>query len=162
MAKKESQQDIEKRALFYKIKRWQLGSVVLPILTLIVALVVIMFVGFIIPVLIFPVYSIVLFIVFRKKTKRLKAELLEKGGLNPEKIKEYTKIFNKAWTKQFIIWGIILLVGLLIIFDSQNASSKKSKNNQSEENGFIGSDGKYHEYIPEFGDDVNDWMEENW
>ena len=54
------------------------------------------------------------------------------------------------------------MVGLLIIFDSQNASSKKSKNNQSEENGFIGSDGKYHEYIPEFGDDVNDWMEENW
>ena len=162
MAKKESQQDIEKRALFYKIKRWQLGSVVLPILTLIVALVVIMFVGFIIPVLIFPVYSIVLFIVFRKKTKRLKAELLEKGGLSPEEIKEYTKIFNKAWTKQFIIWGIILLVGLLIIFDSQNASSKKSKNNQSEKNGFIGSDGKYHEYIQEFGDDVNDWMEENW
>ena len=121
-----------------------------------------MFVGFIIPVLIFPVYSIVLFIVFRKKTKRLKAELLEKGGLSPEEIKEYTKIFNKAWTKQFIIWGIILLVGLLIIFDSQNASSKKSKNNQSEKNGFIGSDGKYHEYIPEFGDDVNDWMEENW
>ena len=32
----------------------------------------------------------------------------------------------------------------------------------SSKNGFIGSDGEYHPYIPEFGEDVNNWMEENW
>ena len=43
-------------------------------------------------------------------------------------------------------------------------SSSPSYNyeDKTDENGFIGSDGEYHKYVPEFGDDVNDWMKENW
>ena len=158
----EKKNDVEKRELFYKMKRWKLGSIVLPLFPIIVALGAMFFVGFNLGVLYILMYAIVPFLLFRKKAKKIENELNDKGGLSPEQIKEYTEIFNKAWTKQFIIWGIILLASLLIIFGSRNASSKKSKNNQSEKNGFIGSDGKYHEYIPEFGDDVNNWMEENW
>ena len=28
--------------------------------------------------------------------------------------------------------------------------------------GFYDSQGEYHAYIPEFGEDVNNWMENNW
>ena len=40
--------------------------------------------------------------------------------------------------------------------DYGNSDSNKNSN------GFVGSDGKYHNYVPEFGDDVNNWMAENW
>ena len=47
-------------------------------------------------------------------------------------------------------------VNLALCNGSGSSSSSDGKN------GFIGSDGKYHAYVPEFGDDVNNRMEENW
>ena len=42
--------------------------------------------------------------------------------------------------------------------DDYYSSSNSNKNSQ----GFVGSDGEYHNYVPEFGDDVNNWMADNW
>ncbi len=59
----------------------------------------------------------------------------------------------------FLLFIVVCLAALLFLGSlvfSFFSSSSDSKD------GFIGSDGKYHEYVPEFGDDVNNWMEENW
>lgn len=45
---------------------------------------------------------------------------------------------------------------------SSGGSSYSSSSGSSSKNGFVGSDGEYHAYVPEFGYDVNNWMEENW
>lgn len=60
-----------------------------------------------------------------------------------------------------IVIGAICLV-CLIDDAASSSSSKQSSSSQSDKGGFVGSDGEYHPYIPEFGDDVNNWMEENW
>lgn len=61
---------------------------------------------------------------------------------------------------------VILLAALvaLIIYGISTFEPARSsdQNENSDKNGFIGSDGEYHPYVPEFGDGVNDWMEENW
>ncbi len=54
----------------------------------------------------------------------------------------------------FIIAVILAIVCFANYISDQVGSSSKS--------GFVGSDGEYHAYVPEFGDDVNKWMEENW
>lgn len=64
----------------------------------------------------------------------------------------------------FIIAGIVLVRSC----DSDSSdndyeySSGSSSNYDNSDRGFVGSDGKYHAYVPEFGDDVNNWMKENW
>ena len=40
--------------------------------------------------------------------------------------------------------------------------SRRSNHSSDSKKGFVGSDGEYHPYIPEFGNDVNEWMENNW
>ena len=70
-------------------------------------------------------------------------------------------------------WKVALTtiaISLLFVFCVSNffgmkfVSSSPSYNyeDKTDEDGFIGSDGEYHKYVPEFGDDVNDWMKENW
>lgn len=68
--------------------------------------------------------------------------------------------FLERKTKTIIIAVTIAvcigLIALTVSWISDKVSSSSSKK------GFYGSDGEYHPYIPEFGDDVNDWMENNW
>ncbi len=47
-------------------------------------------------------------------------------------------------------------------YNSKNSRSYTSSKYSNDKNGFVGSDGKYHRYIPQFGDGVNNWMKENW
>lgn len=42
------------------------------------------------------------------------------------------------------------------------SSSSSGSSSRSNRQGFTGSDGKYHDYVPEFGNDVNEWMANNW
>lgn len=56
----------------------------------------------------------------------------------------------------------IVIVIVFIIIACASCGSSSGSNSGGSSGGFVGSDGKYHEYIPEFGDDVNNWMEENW
>lgn len=59
-----------------------------------------------------------------------------------------------SWKAKAVIIAIALSLALLYVSCMNGSSSSKD--------GFIGSDGEFHEYIPEFGDDVNSWMKENW
>ena len=62
-----------------------------------------------------------------------------------------------------ILIGVIFVFVVSSFFGMKFVSRPKYNYSGNKDNGgFVGSDGKYHEYIPEFGDDVNDWMEENW
>lgn len=62
-----------------------------------------------------------------------------------------------------IVISIIFVFGVSEYFGMKFVSTPKYNYSDNKDNGgFVGSDGKYHEYIPEFGDDVNNWMEENW
>lgn len=45
---------------------------------------------------------------------------------------------------------------------NSSKSYTSSKYDYNKKDGFVGSDGKYHKYIPQFGDGVNNWMKENW
>lgn len=64
----------------------------------------------------------------------------------------------------------ILLCGLMVlaVFSCDFVSYHRDynyynyKGNGNSKDGFYGSDGEYHKYVPEFGDGVNNWMEENW
>ncbi|MBR6694319.1 MAG: hypothetical protein IKL62_05170 [Clostridia bacterium] len=78
---------------------------------------------------------------------------------------------GKAPTPKDIFWArvkilgpiiAIIIIGLIILIASSVSDSSSSNSDNNSKDGFIGSDGKYHEYVPEFGDDVNNWMEENW
>ena len=75
---------------------------------------------------------------------------------------------NKPASSKDTLIGIIALVVAAIFFfatcggSGSSSSSKKSSSKSSSSGGFVGSDGKYHAYVPEFGDDVNNWMAENW
>lgn len=61
----------------------------------------------------------------------------------------------------FIIVCIILVIcGVIASCTSGNSSSGRKSSSSS--GSFVGSDGKEHAYVPEFGDDVNNWMAENW
>ena len=55
----------------------------------------------------------------------------------------------------------VVIIAIVVCVSSCSSSGKRSSSS-SKKDGFYGSDGKYHEYVPEFGDDVNKWMEENW
>ena len=59
-----------------------------------------------------------------------------------------------------IIALLLVLVLCLSLVACGGSSSRRSSS--SSKKGFVGSDGEYHSYIPEFGDDVNDWMANNW
>ena len=49
------------------------------------------------------------------------------------------------------------------LYDSMENQYNNAVNSyNSNSSGFVGSDGEYHNYVPEFGDDVNNWMAENW
>lgn len=63
--------------------------------------------------------------------------------------------------KIFSAIAVILVVAMCACFVGCSSSSSR-KSSSSKKDGFYGSDGKYHEYIPEFGDDVNNWLAENW
>ena len=71
---------------------------------------------------------------------------------------------NQTNKKEMIIGVIACIIGAILFFATcgGDSSSSKSSSSSSKNNGFVGSDGKYHAYIPEFGDDVNNWMAENW
>ena len=74
-------------------------------------------------------------------------------------------IIPNIWEKinikaSFVITFIAVIFIGIILFGLPHKEKNNSKTDSKD--GFIGSDGKYHEYIPEFGDDVNNWMEENW
>lgn len=47
-------------------------------------------------------------------------------------------------------------------FSSSSSGSSYSGSSSSSKKGFVGSDGKYHEYNPNYSKEVNDWMAENW
>ena len=73
------------------------------------------------------------------------------------------KFQNRMVLVLFIVIVLAAVIFLGNVFGGFGSSSHSSNASDSEyKDGFIGSDGKYHEYIPEFGDDVNNWMEENW
>ncbi len=55
---------------------------------------------------------------------------------------------------------ILIIASMCICFAGCSSSSSSSRS--SKKSGFYGSDGEYHEYVPEYGDDVNNWMAENW
>ena len=60
---------------------------------------------------------------------------------------------------------VILAVMMLVVCFAGCGGSHSSgshSSGSSNSGGFVGSDGEYHSYIPEFGDDVNNWMAENW
>ena len=66
----------------------------------------------------------------------------------------------KIKTIAIIIAIIVVIGGIIASCTSGNSSSSGGSNSGSKS--FIGSDGKEHAYVPEFGDDVNNWMAENW
>jgi hypothetical protein len=68
----------------------------------------------------------------------------------------------KKITKLMCIAFVIVMLALCAVGCGGSSSSSKRSNSSSSEKGFVGSDGKYHAYVPEFGDDVNEWMKENW
>lgn len=61
-----------------------------------------------------------------------------------------------------IIIGSILMIAAFAAFLSDGSSGSGSYSSSRSSGGFVGSDGKYHSYVPEFGNDVNSWMAENW
>ena len=61
--------------------------------------------------------------------------------------------------KKIIALLLVLVLSLSLVACGGSSSRRSSS---SSKNGFVGSDGEYHPYIPEFGDDVNDWMADNW
>lgn len=61
-----------------------------------------------------------------------------------------------------IIIVILVIAVILGVCAASCSSGSSSSSSSGGKNGFVGSDGKYHNYIPEFGDDVNSWFEENW
>ncbi|MBR5825841.1 MAG: hypothetical protein IKY78_02030 [Clostridia bacterium] len=79
-----------------------------------------------------------------------------------------SKIATTATSKKKIKFLVILVAAMyaLLFFAGGIANScsgsSSSSSSSINKNGFVGSDGKYHAYVPEFGDDVNNWMAENW
>lgn len=72
---------------------------------------------------------------------------------------------KKPSGKKDMILGIVACVICAVLFFltcGGGSGSSKSSSSSSKKDGFVGSDGEYHAYVPEFGDDVNNWMEENW
>ena len=59
-----------------------------------------------------------------------------------------------------IIALLLVLVLSLSLVACFGSSSRRSSS--SSKKGFVGSDGKYHEYNPAYSDEVNDWMRDNW
>lgn len=57
---------------------------------------------------------------------------------------------------------IVVAIAVFIGFFAALAGFLSDEMSRPKRNGFYGSDGEYHPYISEFGDDVNDWMEDNW
>ena len=55
----------------------------------------------------------------------------------------------------------LVLIMLALCAVGCGGSSRRSSSSSSNK-GFVGSDGEYHQYIPEFGDDVNEWLKDNW
>ena len=58
------------------------------------------------------------------------------------------------------LWAVVAVIVVFCIIAAACSSSDDSSS--SSKSGFYGSDGKYHNYVPEFGNDVNSWMAENW
>lgn len=56
----------------------------------------------------------------------------------------------------------LVLIMLALCAVGCGGSSRRSSSSSSSNKGFVGSDGEYHQYIPEFGDDVNEWLKDNW
>ena len=56
----------------------------------------------------------------------------------------------------------LVLIMLSLCAVGCGGSSRRSSSSSSSNKGFVGSDGEYHQYIPEFGDDVNEWLKDNW
>ena len=69
---------------------------------------------------------------------------------------------NNQDNKGTIIGFIFIIIVSVFIFSMCSDSGSSSSRSSSSKSGFVGSDGEYHSYVPEFGDDVNNWMEENW
>ena len=61
-----------------------------------------------------------------------------------------------------IVISIILMIPFFVMPRKSSGSSRSYNYDDTPDRGFVGSDGKYHAYVPEFGDDVNNWMKENW
>ena len=61
-----------------------------------------------------------------------------------------------------IIALLLVLVLCLSLAACGGSSSSRRSSSSSSKKGFVGSDGKYHEYNPAYSDEVNDWMRDNW
>jgi amino acid transporter len=104
-----------------------------------------------------------------------------KNELKKRELSDEENAFNKKNAKTSalkyfgIIFGSLLAVAIIFVvvclatgseellpFVNSSPSTFVSESENTNPGGFIGSDGEYHNYIPEFGDDVNNWMEENW
>ncbi len=104
-----------------------------------------------------------------------------KNELKRRELSDDENAFNKKNAKTSalkyfgIIFGSLLAVAIIFVvvclatgsedllpFVNSSPSTSVSESENTNPGGFIGSDGEYHNYIPEFGDDVNNWMEENW
>ena len=57
---------------------------------------------------------------------------------------------------------LVLIMLALCAVGCGGSSRRSSSSSSSSNKGFVGSDGEYHQYIPEFGDDVNEWLKDNW
>ena len=69
---------------------------------------------------------------------------------------------KKFWLTVGGIFLFIILVASCSSGSSRSSYRSSSSSSSSSSGGFVGSDGKYHSYVPSFGSDVNNWMKNNW
>lgn len=168
-----------------KIKRkksplvWLLLNVVIPaVVSYLIATVIPFFdtmvhLGVIVGVLIWFLIKIVWFLVGGITKKDVVEGII---GVDEKTLKD--KKFKKCVVIIGLVVALLIAFGVFLsnkieeesrnekindFYDQYTATSDDYKDgSNSNSGGFVGSDGEYHNYVPEFGDDVNDWMAENW
>ncbi len=112
----------------------------------------------------------------KKELNDIKKEVEASDSLNSyekdslkEMINNILEKVKKESKKILIIIGILIVILLIISggngsggSSSGGSSSNSSSSSSGGKKGFYDSQGEYHAYIPEFGEDVNNWMENNW
>ena len=116
--------------------------------------------------LIFAIISIVLAVYFNTSSVEMYGRAVYYVGGTLMTVAGIFILFGGKWKVALTTIAISLLFVFCVsnFFGMKFVSSSPSYNyeDKTDEDGFIGSDGEYHKYVPEFGDDVNDWMKENW
>lgn len=117
--------------------------------------------------IIFAIISIVLAVYFNTSDVEMYGRAVYYAGGTLMTVAGIFMLFGGKWKVALTT----IAISLLFVFCVSNffgmkfvssADSYDDNDSNSDKNGFYGSDGEYQEYIPEFGDDVNNWMENNW